>query len=71
MLVRCDVDVVMSYHCLFRKPVNVPSARSLDIFYDQLKACKVQSGNGVKGDIEKYEGPFEEGVDGVSLDRIS
>jgi hypothetical protein len=45
--------------------MHVPSARTLGVLDDNFKGCEVDGGNGVEGDVEKDEGPFEEGVDGV------
>ena len=50
---------------LFRKPTDVPLAESLDIFDLNLEAAKIVRGDCVEGDIEEYERPLEEGVDGV------
>lgn len=59
------VDVADAYHCLLWKPVNVPSARSLDVLHNELQPVKVQGSDGVKRNVEQNEGPFEESVDGV------
>lgn len=50
---------------LLRKPQDVPSAQTLDVLYNNFKAAEIESGDSIKGDIEKNQRPFEEGIDRV------
>ena len=45
--------------------MHVPSAQTLDIFDHQFEAAKIHRCDRVEGNVQKYEGPLEEGVDGV------
>jgi hypothetical protein len=50
---------------LERKPWNVPTRYTSDIFYNNLEVGELDHSHCVEGHIEKDERPFEEGVDGV------
>jgi hypothetical protein len=56
----------MAVPFLFREPLHVPSAETLDIFDDYLESVEVESCHGVKCNIEEDQSPFEEGIDRVS-----
>jgi hypothetical protein len=53
-----------SYQLLW-KPQDVPSAQTLDVLDNNLKAAEVHSGDCVESNIQKNQGPLEESVDGV------
>lgn len=70
MNVSCAMRPI-PYHCLFRKPWNVPSASTLDILDNEFEACKVQGSDGIEGYIEQNKRPLKESVDGVGYTRRS
>jgi hypothetical protein len=54
---------------LFRKPLHVPLARTLDILDHDLEGIKVESGHRIKRHVEEDQGPLEECVDRVGCRR--
>lgn len=46
--------------------MHVPSAHPFNVLYHDLKAIEVEGGDCIKADVEEHQGPFKEGVDGVS-----
>lgn len=57
------------YICIFGKPVDIPSARPMNISNHKLKIFKVERCDGVKADIEKDQSPLEKGIGGVGFER--
>lgn len=51
---------------LFWKPLYIPSTDSFDVPHDKLKRVKVECGDSIEAHIEKNQGPFEEGISGIS-----
>lgn len=54
-----------SYICSFWKPVHIPSARPLRIFYHELETFKIERCHRIKTDIKQDKGPFKECINGV------
>lgn len=51
---------------LYREPWNVPARYTSDILDHNLKVGKLDHGDCVESYVEQYEGPFKEGVNGIS-----
>ena len=48
-----------------REPLHVPLAGSLDVLYRNFERVEIERGDGIEADIEDYQSPFKEGIDGV------
>lgn len=65
MYILATTGAGSSYQLLW-KPQDVPSAQTLDVLDNNLKAAEVHSGHCVESNIQKNQRPLKEGVDGVS-----
>lgn len=58
-------SAVASYIYLLWKPLHIPSASSLNITDNKLKAFEIEGGDGIETNIKQNHSPFKEGVYGI------
>ena len=58
------------YICILGKPVDIPSARSLDVSDHNLEALEIECRDSIKSYIQEYKSPFEKGVGSVGLEKL-